>query len=108
MTDTTTIKSSSKLIDRMEILIRFVYIIVFYLALYVTEMAFGITVLFQFIHLLIFQRINGNLQKLSNHLATYIYKINRFQSFNVKRAPFPMQDLPKELDKPENPIFDKN
>ena len=74
---------------------RGLYIILFVILLRLADIILIAVVFFQFIHKLITGDTNERLLKLGQHIATYIYQIAQFLSFNSDQHPYPFGAWPK-------------
>ena len=79
---------------------RGLYIILFVILLRLADIILIAVVFFQFIHKLITGDTNERLLKLGQHIATYIYQIALFLSFNSDQHPYPFGAWPKGEPKP--------
>lgn len=83
---------------RSAILIRLIRTIVCFIAFEVVEIALFLLVLFQYGHLLILDKRNEHVRKLSNRLAWYSYRVLRYATLNENTRPFPFNSLPQDGD----------
>ncbi len=83
---------------RAMILIRLLWTIVYLFIFEVLKLVVQVTVLFDYIHLLVFRESNERLRTFGNRLSTYGYRILRFTTLNENDKPFPLADFPKEFD----------
>lgn len=74
---------------------RFVYMILFAVILYVAGIVMGIVVLIQFVFALITGSDNSNLRQLGDSLSQFIYAALRFLTYNSDDKPFPFADWPE-------------
>ena len=74
---------------------RALYMVLFMVAYVVAETLLTLTVIFQFVSVLITGSANGPLLKFGLNLSTYIYQIVCFQTFNTEEKPFPFSDWPE-------------
>ena len=73
---------------------RALYMALFVVAYIVAETLLTLTVIFQFVSILVSGSANGPLLKFGLNLSTYIYQIVCFQTFNNEEKPFPFSDWP--------------
>ena len=73
---------------------RALYMIFFAIAYSVARIVLTLLVIFQFITILFTGSGNRPLLKLGHNLATYIYQVIQFQTFNSEDKPFPFSDWP--------------
>lgn len=82
---------------------RGLYMLMFALFYGIAEFVLFATVLFQFLLKLVTGNTNARLLKLGQKLATYIYQIVQFLTFNSNYKPYPLgawpQGEPNELKK---------
>jgi hypothetical protein len=90
--------------SRKQIGIRFLYTILYLIALEVVKAIVQITVVLQFLYLLITQKYSEPLRNFSNKLAAYAYRVMRYATLNENTRPFPFNDFPGEIEKPEDPV----
>ncbi len=75
--------------------IRVLYMLLFvFLACIADFVLYGV-IIFQFIHKLITGEINERLLKLGQSIATYVYQIPQFLTFNSAYHPHPLGAWPK-------------
>ena len=89
---------------RKQIGIRFLYTLLYLVVLEVTKMVVQVSVILQFLYLLIAQKHSEPLRNFSNKLAAYAYKVIRYATLNDNFRPFPFNDFPAEMEKPEDRI----
>jgi hypothetical protein len=87
-------------VSRKRIGIRLLYTVLYLIIFEVLKTILQITVLFQFLFLLIAQRYSNPLRTFSNKMATYAYKIMRYLTLNDNSLPFPFTDFPPEVEPP--------
>lgn len=75
--------------------IRGLYMLLFALFYSIAELVLFAVVLFQFLLKLFTNDTNGRLLKLGQSLATYIYQIVQYLSFNSDYQPYPFGAWPK-------------
>jgi hypothetical protein len=89
---------------RTQIGIRLVLTILYLVIFEILKIVIQVTVLFQYVYLLITQKHNEPLRNFSNKVATYAYKIIRYSTLNDNHRPFPFNDFPSEMERPEEPV----
>ena len=89
---------------RTQIAIRLVLTILCLVIFEILKVVVQVTVLFQYVYLLITQKYNEPLRNFSNKVATYAYKIIRYATLNDNHRPFPFNDFPTEMERPEEPV----
>ena len=60
-----------------------------------------LTSLFQFIYLLLTLKYSEPARKFSNRVAAYGYRVMRYLTLNENQRPFPLAEMPAELEPPE-------
>jgi hypothetical protein len=91
-------------IPRKQIAIRFLYSLLYLIILEVLKLVVQITVVLQFIYLLLTGKYSEPLRNFSNKLAAYVYRLIRYATLNENFRPFPFNDFPSELEKSEDPV----
>lgn len=76
--------------------LRGLYMLMFALFYSVAEFVLIAVVVFQFLLVLFTGNNNPRLLKLGQSLATYIYQILQFLTFNSDYQPFPFDEWPKD------------
>jgi len=89
---------------RTQIGIRLILTILYLIIFEILKIVVQVTVLFQYVYLLITQRYNQPLRNFSNKVATYAYKIIRFSTLNDNHRPFPFSEFPAEMERPEDTV----
>ena len=79
---------------------RGLYMLLFAFFKGVAEFVLFAVVVFQFLLKLVTGETNDRLQKLGQHLSTYIYQIFQFLSFNSEQHPYPFGAWPKGEPRP--------
>ncbi len=96
--------TEEKKISRGRIAVRLLYSLVCLIILEILKFVVQITVIFQFIYLLITQKYSEPLRGFSNKVAAYVYRIIRYTTLNENRKVFPFSEFPPELEKPEDHV----
>lgn len=89
---------------RKDILIRFLYTILYLIVFEAIKTIIQIIVLFQYIYLLLTQNHNEPVRLFSNKVSTYAYKIMRYMTLCENMRPFPFNNFPEEMEKPEDDV----
>jgi len=76
--------------------VRLIYMILFAIAYSVAKLLMVVTVIFQFLFILLTGGANEPLLRFGQNLTCYIAAIIRFQTFNSEDQPFPFADWPDE------------
>ncbi len=91
-------------ISRKQIGIRFLFTLLYLVIFEILKVVVQVTVLFQYIYLMLTQEYSLPLRTFSNKVATYAYKIIRYATLNDNIRPFPFNDFPGEMNAPEEPV----
>lgn len=75
--------------------LRLLFMIVFYMAAYITGVLILVVVAVQVIHDFIKGRTNERLLEFTASLNMYFYQIIQYISFNTDRKPYPFSDWPE-------------
>lgn len=89
---------------RSNILIRLLYSVVYLIALELVTVIVQLTVLIQFVYLLITKEHIEPLRNFSNKLSLYGYKCLRYVTLNENGKPFPFSEFPKPPEAPESKV----
>ena len=89
---------------RKQIAIRFLYTLLYLIVLEVIKVVVQVSVILQFVYLLITQKHSEPLRNFSNKLAAYAYRVMRYATLNENFRPFPFNDFPAEMEKPEDRV----
>ncbi|ABK17852.1 DUF4389 domain-containing protein [Syntrophobacter fumaroxidans] len=92
-------------LTRGKIGLRLLYTLLYLIILEVLKVVVQVTVLFQFVYLLITQKYSEPLKEFSNKVATYAYRIIRYATLNENEKPFPFHEFPKEVEKPDDQVL---
>jgi hypothetical protein len=90
--------------SRRQIAIRLLYTLLYLIVLEVIKIIVQVTVLLQFVYLLITQKYSEPLRNFSNKLAAYAYRVIRYATLNESVRPFPFNDFPTEMGPSEDPV----
>jgi hypothetical protein len=82
--------------------IRGLYMLLFIFLVAIASFVLCCIVIFQFIHNLFCGETNERLRKLGQSIATYVYQISQFLTFNGEYHPYPLGAWPKGEPKPTN------
>jgi hypothetical protein len=86
--------------SRMDIGIRLLYTILYILVFEIIKTIIHITVVFQYVFLLLTLRHNIAVRNFSNKVVTYGYDVMRYLTLNKNERPFPFSDFPAEMEEP--------
>jgi hypothetical protein len=91
-------------VSRKQIGIRFLYTLLYLIVLETIKLIIQITVVLQFIYLLITEKYSEPLRNFSNKLAAFTYRVIRYSTLNENVRPFPFNDFPQEIEKSEERV----
>lgn len=89
---------------RKKIGIRLLYTLLLMVVFEALKFVVQLTVIFQFMYLLVTEKYSEPLKGFSNKVATYAYKIIRYATLNDNERPFPFAEFPPEMEKPVEPV----
>jgi hypothetical protein len=92
-------------VSRRQIGIRFLYTLLFLIALEAIKFVVQITVLLQYIYLLVARKYSIPLRNFSNRLAAYAYRVIRYTTLNENFRSFPFHDFPEEMEDPDERVL---
>lgn len=75
--------------------VRGLYMLLFVLFYSVAEIVMGVVVIVQFGYRLFNEENHPRLLRLGAAIASYVYQVLRFLSFNTEKMPFPFSDWPE-------------
>lgn len=81
--------------------LRLVYMVLFWIALRISEFVVGVTMLLQFVYRITQGEHQPKLMAFGDSLVQYIASIAAFQTYQTEEKPFPMGSWPA----PKNPII---
>ena len=90
--------------SRKNILIRLLYTLLYLLVFEIIKLIVQIAVVFQYIFLLITLDYSKPVRNFANKLSTYAYDVIRYLTLNKNQRPFPFNDFPEPLEKPEERV----
>jgi hypothetical protein len=91
-------------VTRKQIGMRLLYTVLFLIVFEVLKLIIQVTVLFQYVYLLITKDYSKPLRAFSDRLAAYAYKVIRYLTLNENQRPFPFSEFPAEGEKSEEPV----
>lgn len=74
--------------------LRFLYMLLFAVLLYVAAWVMAVVVILQFLFTLLSGSPNPNLRLFGDSLSRYIFEALQFLTYNRERKPFPFSDWP--------------
>lgn len=87
--------TSQRSTDRESLILRAIWMLVFFFVWQVAELVLLIVVAAQLVLRAVNGKVNDSLLGLGDSLSQYVAQIGRFGTFNTDRKPWPMSDWPK-------------
>jgi len=95
----------SKTFPRKKILVRLLYTVFFFIIFEILKIIIQVSVLFQYVYLLISKTYSEPVRNFTNKVSIYAYKVLRYVALNENEKPYPFSDFPQEIEKPEGEVF---
>jgi hypothetical protein len=95
----------SKKFLRKKIVIRLLYTILFFIIFEILKTIIQVSVLFQYVYLLISKTYSEPVRNFTNKVSVYAYKVLRYVTLNENNKPYPFQDFPQIMELPEAEVF---
>ena len=95
----------SKKVLRKKIVIRLLYTIFFFINFEILKTIIQVSVLFQYVYLLISKTYSEPVRNFTNKVSVYAYKVLRYVTLNENNKPYPFQDFPQIMELPEAEVF---
>lgn len=95
----------SKKFPRTKIVIRLLYTILFFIIFEILKTIIQVSVLFQYVYLLISKTYSEPVRNFTNKVSVYAYKVLRYVTLNENNKPYPFQDFPQIMELPEAEVF---
>jgi len=92
-------------VPRLKILLRLLYSILFLLVFEILRLIVQVTVLGEYVYLLIMGNPSPQLKKFGGWVADYTYRVLRYLTFNENERPFPFTRFPGEVEPPEEKVI---
>jgi hypothetical protein len=96
---------NSKPFSRKKIAVRLLYTILFLIVFEVVKIIIQVSVIFQYVYLLISKTSNNPIRNFSNKVSVYAYRVLRYVTLNENEKPFPFNNFPKEIELPDKEVF---
>ncbi len=90
---------------RKKIAIRLLYTILFLIVFAILTIIIKVSVIFQYVYLLISKTHNNPVRSFSNKVSVYAYKVLRYLTLNENEKPYPFKDFPEEFELPETEVI---
>ncbi len=91
--------------SRKKIAIRLLYTILFLIEFAILTIIIKISVIFQYIYLLISKTYNNPIRNFTNKVSVYAYKVLRYITLNENEKPYPFNDFPIEFELPDTEVI---
>ncbi len=91
-------------VSRMKILLRFLYSILYLLVFEILRLVVQLTVLFQYVYLLVVGKPSLPLRRFGNRVSDYTFRVLRYLTLNENVRPYPFSPFPDETAKPDSDI----
>jgi hypothetical protein len=95
----------SKTFPRKKIAVRLLYTVFFFIIFEILKIIIQVSVLFQYVYLLISKTYSEPVRNFTNKVSIYAYKVLRYVALNENEKPYPFNDFPQEIEKPEAEVF---
>jgi len=91
--------------SRKKIAIRLLYTILFLIVFAILTIIIKVSVIFQYVYLLISKTYNNPIRNFTNKVPVYAYKVLRYVTLNGNEKPYPFKDFPKEFELPDTEVL---
>jgi hypothetical protein len=95
----------SKTFPRKKIAVRLLYTVFFFIIFEILKIIIQVSVLFQYVYLLISKTYSEPVRNFTNKVSIYAYKVLRYVALNENEKPYPFNDFPQEIEEPEGEVF---
>ncbi len=95
----------SKTFPRKKIAVRLLYTVFFFIIFEILKIIIQVSVLFQYVYLLISKTYSEPVRNFTNKVSIYAYKVLRYVALNESEKPYPFNDFPQEIEEPEGEVF---
>lgn len=95
----------SKKFPRKKIVIRLLYTILFFIIFEILKTIIQVSVLFQYVYLLISKTYSEPVRNFTNKVSVYAYKVLRYVTLSENNKPYPFQDFPQIMELLEAEVF---
>ena len=95
----------SKTFPRKKIVVRLLYTLFFLIIFEILKIIIQVSVLFQYVYLLISKTYNNPVRNFTNKVSVYAYKVLRYIALNENEKPYPFHDFPQEMELSEAEVF---
>ena len=87
----------SKIFPRKKIVIRLLYTIFFLIVFEILKIIIQVSVLFQYVYLLISKTYSNPIRNFTNKVSVYAYKVLRYVTLNENEKPYRSEEHTSEL-----------
>ena len=95
----------SKTFPRKKIAVRLLYTLFFLIIFEILKIIIQVSVLFQYVYLLISKTYNNPVRNFTNKVSVYAYRVLRYVALNENEKPYPFHDFPQEMELSEEEVF---
>jgi Domain of unknown function (DUF4389) len=95
----------SKTFPRKKIAVRLLYTLFFLIIFEILKIIIQVSVLFQYVYLLISKTYSNPVRNFTNKVSVYAYKVLRYVALNENEKPYPFHDFPQEMELSEAEVF---
>ena len=95
----------SKTFPRKKIAVRLLYTLFFLIIFEILKIIIQVSVLFQYVYLLISKTYNNPVRNFTNKVSVYAYRVLRYVALNENEKPYPFHDFPQEMELSEAEVF---
>jgi hypothetical protein len=90
---------------RKKIVVRLLYTVFFFIVFEILKIIIQVSVLFQYVYLLISKTYNNPVRNFTNKVSIYAYRVLRYVTLNENEKPYPFHDFPEEMELPDQEVF---
>ena len=94
-----------KTFPRKKIAIRLLYTVFFLIVFEILKIIIQVSVLFQYVYLLISKKYSNPVRNFTNKVSVYAYRVLRYVTLNENKKTFPFDNFPKEIELPDKEVF---
>jgi hypothetical protein len=91
-------------LPRKSIVIRLLFTVFFLIVFEILKTILQVTVIFQYVYLLITKSYSNPLRRFSDKVSVYTYRVMRYMTLSDNDKPFPFSDFPGEMEEPVNEV----
>ena len=91
--------------SRKKIAIRLLYTMLFLIVFAILTIIIKVSVIFQYVYLLISKTYNNPIRNFTNKVSVYAYKVLRYVTLNANEKPYPFRDFPIEFELPDTEVL---